>query len=210
MEYGKYTLWDLAYSNYFSQEGTPRTYAVRGSTLLQPQDPMHPDYSSMSPRGAKPFVGVAVGGTERVTYEDYYARPVETDSEVVYLLDNTCNLWRLNVWAEDDGQYVVYDYLYSVTPTDLNVTFSSGSYAGYSSMVVGSDGALYVSAFTGKHSELYRLVYDEVTAKYVSTALGTFGRDIWPRLCCMYPLTPPLRKRSLWRPCDLMAHGGSR
>lgn len=180
MEYGKYTLWDLAYSNQFSQEGTPRTYAVRGSTLLQPQDPMHPDYSSMSPRGAKPFVGVAVGGTERVTYEDYYARPVETDSEVVYLLDNTCNLWRLNVWAEDDGQYVVYDYLYSVTPTDLNVTFSSGSYAGYSSMVVGSDGALYVSAFTGKHSELYRLVYDEVTAKYVSTALGTFGRDIWP------------------------------
>ena len=76
-----------------------------------------------------------------MTYEDYYARPVETDSEVVYLLDNTCNLWRLNVWAEDDGQYVVYDYLYSVTPTDLNVTFSSGSYAGYSSMVVGSDGA---------------------------------------------------------------------
>ena len=33
MEYGKYTLWDLAYSNYFSQEGTPRTYAVGGSTL---------------------------------------------------------------------------------------------------------------------------------------------------------------------------------
>ena len=180
MEYGRYTLWDLAYSNYFSQEGTPNTYAVRDSTLLQPQDPMHPTYASMSPRGAKPFVGVAVGGTERVTYEDYYAGTVETDSEVVYLFDNTCNIWRLNVWNAGDDQYVAYDYLYSVTPTDLDVTFSAGSYAGYSSLVVGSDGALYLSAFTGKHSELYRLVYDELTATYVSTALGTFGRDIWP------------------------------
>ena len=180
MEYGRYTLWDLAYSNYFSQEGAPKTYAVRESTLLQPQDPMHPTYNSMSPRGAKPFVGVAVGGTERVTYEDYYAGTVETDSEVVYLFDNTCNIWRLNVWDAGDGQYVAYDYLYSVTPTDLHVTFSAGSYAGYSSLVVGSDGALYLSAFTGKYSELYRLVYDELTATYVSTALGTFGRDIWP------------------------------
>ena len=127
MEYGRYTLWDLAYSNYFSQEGAPKTYAVRESTLLQPQDPMHPTYNSMSPRGAKPFVGVAVGGTERVTYEDYYAGTVETDSEVVYLFDNTCNIWRLNVWDAGDGQYVAYDYLYSVTPTDLHVTFSAGS-----------------------------------------------------------------------------------
>ncbi len=148
---------------------------------------------------------MAVGGTERVTYEDYYAGTVETDSEVVYLFDNTCNIWRLNVWDAGDGQYVAYDYLYSVTPTDLHVTFSAGSYAGYSSLVVGSDGALYLSAFTGKYSELYRLVYDELTATYVSTALGTFGRDIWPASCCMSPPTLPPPKRPLWQPCGLTA-----
>ena len=180
MEYGSYTLWDLAYSSHFSQEGAPKIYAVRNSTLLQPQDPMHPTYSSMSPKGAKPFVGVAVGGTELVTYEDRNAGTVETDSEVVYLVDDACNIWRLNVWSKDSGGYVSYDYRYSVTPTDLHITFSSGSYTGFSSLVVGSDGALYLSAFTGTHSELYRLVYDEVTATYSSTALGTFGRDIWP------------------------------
>jgi hypothetical protein len=75
--------------------------------------------------------------------------------------------------------YGSWDMLLEEIPSDLNIHFPVG-FEGHSSLVVGADNALYFSAFTGRTNDLYRLTYDDVAEKYVSTFLGNFGDRIWP------------------------------
>ena len=47
-------------------------------------------------------------------------------------------------------------------------------------MVVGEDGCLYLSYFTGSASDFYRLTFNEETNVYEATIIGSAGKDVWP------------------------------
>ena len=176
-----YPLYDMAYSNVYSTEETDKVYAVRDNYLILPFDPM--TETNWQARNLNAIsVGIAVGGTEKISVPDYYGySTVEYDSEVVYVLDSDCRIHRLNVYEEQSYYSSRTSFVASVTPTDLHVSIPTDqNYAGYTSMVVGSDGALYASIFNGSSNTLYRLTYDESIQRYVSTQIGNFGKDVWP------------------------------
>jgi hypothetical protein len=50
----------------------------------------------------------------------------------------------------------------------------------YSSLVVGEDGNLYLSAFTGTTNELFCLTFNEDEEIYNATRIGDVGADVWP------------------------------
>ena len=173
-----YWIWDLAYSEVYSTEEQPQIFGIRENSIIAPFDPMNPNFVtfSMGSYGVSFLAGIASGGYERLTYKDYYGNDTETDSELVYAIDDRGNVWRCNLFLEW-GYYP--DMVYSVITSDLDINFPAG-FSGRSSLVVGEDGALYFSAWTGNTNELYRLVYDDVTETYQSTLLGSFGKDVWP------------------------------
>ena len=176
-----YPLYDMAYSNVYSADGTDKIYAVRDNYLILPFDPMtETNWQARSMNAI--VVGIATGGTEKVEVPDYYGwSTVEYDSEVVYVLDSSCRIHRLNVYEEQSYGGTRTSFIGSITPTDLSVSIPTDQYyAGYSSMVVGSDGALYASIFNGSSNTLYRLTFDESIQRYVSTEIGNYGRDVWP------------------------------
>ncbi len=173
-----YWIWDLAYSEVYSTEDAPQLFGIRENSIIAPFDPMNPDFVTftMGSYGVSFLAGIASGGYEYLTYKDYYGNDTETDSELVYVIDDKGNVWRCNLFLEW-GYYP--DMVYSVITSDLDINFPAG-FSGRSSLVVGEDGALYFSAWTGNTNELYRLVYDDVTETYQSTLLGSFGKDVWP------------------------------
>lgn len=173
-----YWIWDLAYSQFFSTEDTPALYGIRENAIVAPMDPMNPQFANISlgMYGVYYLAGIATGGIEHITYKNYYGYDAETDSEVVYLIDDQCNVWRCNMFLEDGYRY---NFVFSVIPTDMTIRYPAG-FSGNSSLVLGEDGALYFSAWVGSTNELYRLVYDESTESYISTFLGEFGKDVWP------------------------------
>lgn len=174
-----YSPWDMAYSTVYSTAETPKMYASRFSSIYTPDEAMnHPLYGTLSGPYSAQFVAIAAGGAEKYTYTGYYGDTEEYDTEVLYAFDGYSNsIYRYNVWQTDWG----YSSAYSATGTDITAkAMTSGNSAGYSSMVVGSDGALYLSIFDGEASSLYRLVYDEQNGIYTSTCLGSFGDKVWP------------------------------
>ena len=175
-----YWILDMSYSNYFSEkDGAPRIYGVRENSILAPTDPMKPDYVHLRASMARFLPGIAVGGTETISYKDWY-NEIETESEIFYMVDDAGNVWRCNMFLKDSWGTMVYDWTFTVYRSDLNVSFQGPDFQGNCSLVLGEDGALYLSAFTGKQSELYRLVFDPANGRYVSTYLGGFGKDVWP------------------------------
>ena len=173
-----YWIWDLAYSPYFSTEDTPAVYGIRENAIIAPTNPMNPQFANISlgKYGVSFLAGIAAGGCEHITYKNYYGYDAETDSEVVYLIDDQCNVWRCNMFLEDGYRY---NFVYSVIPSDMEINYPAG-FSGRSSLVIGEDGALYFSAWVGSTNALYRLVYDESSETYLSTLLGDFGQDVWP------------------------------
>lgn len=47
-------------------------------------------------------------------------------------------------------------------------------------MVLGDDGNLYLSYFTGETNEIYILKYNETTDSYESSLMGNIGNAVWP------------------------------
>ena len=173
-----YWIWDLTYSQYYSTEQIPNLFGIRENAVLANFDPINPSIVNfnMGMYGVNYLAGIASGGYEKIVYKDWYGYDTEADSELLYLIDDQGRVWRANLFLEW-GTYP--DMVYSVIPSDLNVTFPAG-FSGHSALVLGEDGALYFSAHTGQTNELYRLVYDEVSEMYLSTFLGDFGQNVWP------------------------------
>ena len=169
-------IWDLAYSEYFS-DSEPTAIGIRENGVVAPFSLMNPTFINydMGRYGVSFLVGIASGGYEKITYKDWYGYDAEADSELFYMVDETGSIWRCNMFVESD----TWDMIIAEYPSDLSIRFPVG-FDGRSSLVVGEDNALYLSAFTGKTSEVYRLVFDESADRYVSTSLGSFGKDVWP------------------------------
>ena len=170
-----YWVWDMAYSKFFSTADTPAVYGIRKNAIVAPMNPRFANIS-MGMYGVSYLAGIAAGGIEHITYKNYYGYDAETDSEVLYLIDDQCNARRCNMFLENGYRY---GFVYSVTPSDMSIRFPA-KFSGNSSLVLGEDGAPYFSAWIGSTNALYRLVYDEVTESYTSTFLGDFGKDVWP------------------------------
>ena len=170
-------IWDLAYSQYFSTESVVKAFGIRENAVVAPFDVMAPTFVNfeMGRYGVSNLIGIASGGYEKITYKDWYGYDAEADSELIYMIDGDGYVWRCNMFED----YYSWDMIVESYPSDLSVRLPVG-FDGRSALVIGEDNALYLSVFTGKTSELYRLIYDDVSESYLSTFLGSFGKDVWP------------------------------
>ena len=163
----------LAYSETYSTEDAAAVYYIRNGALMRPRAVNSSDYVYTFSMGYDHdyLMAVTSAGTEPYNYygADY-------DSDVIYLIDNTGMIWRANIFTYYGSYLFKYSKLPSTLPSDL---FADKS---YSSMVLGDDGALYLSAFTGKSNKLYRLAYNEDAAVYEAMELGNFGENVWPAI----------------------------
>ena len=114
------------------------------------------DYLTEYTGGTK-FVALASGGTE--TNE----KGVVCD--LMIALDDAGWLWTFQY----DGTSSIG---INLIPTDLKLSFPSYQSYQYGSMVVGDDGNLYLSHFTGETNEFYRLVWNEEQEMFISDRIG--------------------------------------
>ena len=163
----------LACSALYSTEETPWVYYIRNGSLMRPRavDSQETAYTFSMGYDHDNLMAVTCAGTEPYSY--YGA---EYDSDILYLVDNTGTIWRANVFTYYGSYIFRYSKLPSTLPSDL---FADKA---YSSMVLGDDGALYLSAFTGRSNKLYRLAYNADAACYEAMELGSFGENVWPAI----------------------------
>lgn len=181
-------LWDMAYSQYYSTADAPKVSSVYGTYFIPVQDPMNldsnvVDMSSYLSRytHASYLTGIASAG-----YASYENGFTSYDTELFYLLDNLGYVWTLYTYAQPDGSYSAYlGYVPSTLP---QLKFPGYLDNLYCSMVVGEDGSLYLSYFTGSASDIYRLTFNEAANLFEATLIGSTGKDIWP--VTLYSVVP--------------------
>ena len=169
-------LWDMAYDPWFSENrGAEQVSSIYYYYLLSPKDPMALDavgfdLSSM----ASYLVGITSAGYEQM--EDENGDPVDT--EHLILLDNDGYVWDFWIYDVPGGM----NAMYAISGSDLTCEFPGDETLDhmYTSLVVGEDGNLYLSAFNGSANEIWHLSYDEVDGKYNAVMVGTMGEDVWP------------------------------
>lgn len=162
----------ITYSPMFSTEEAPMVYYVRNGQLSRPRTLGDTNYVSFFSYGYDHdfLAGACVGGTEK-----YIQNGEEYDSEIVYLIDDTGMVFRCNIYKYNDSFTCKYSKLPSTLPEGV---FAAGKE--FSSLVLGHDGALYLSAFAGSFSNLYRLAYNEDEGIYEAMDLGSFGDNVYP------------------------------
>ena len=163
----------LAYSSLYSTDSTPWVYYIRNGSLMRPRPVDSQDYVNTFSMGYdhSSLMAVTCAGTELYTYKGS-----QLESDLLYLVDNTGTVWKGNVFTYNGSQNFQYTKTPSSLPSDL---FADKS---YSSLVLGDDGALYLSAFTGRSNKLYRLSLDSDRNLYEAMDLGNFGEDVWPAI----------------------------
>ena len=110
----------------------------------------------------------------------------ETDAEVLLLLDNRGNVWTFQIY--DGIDYSNTTGKYEIAKSNLTSAFKMyfmGDNNGtpLCSMVpttVNGQLALYLSYFTGKANELYRLTYDSAKNFWTGEKLASFGENVYP------------------------------
>ena len=174
-------LWDMEYSSWLSTEDAAKLNAIYYYYFLPGKDPMALDTSAF---GLSSYLSSYTGAQylTAITSAGYY--PFEeddgsiTDTELVLMLDNAGYIWYFWIYPTATG----YSANLNFVPTDLDIAFpgdDTGNHM-YSSMVVGEDGNLYLSAFTGATNELFCLTLDEAGEMYHATRIGDVGADVWP------------------------------
>ena len=170
-------LWDMAYSQVYSKlRGKEQVSSIYYYYLLSPKDPMALDAVGFNLGSlASYLVGITSLGFEQVTDEDGNVH----DAEHLVLLDNDCYVWDFWIYDRDDGGM---DALYAISKSNLSCEFPGDETLDnmYTSLMVGEDGNLYLSTFTGTTNEIYHLSYDADTAQYAGVLIGTMGEDVWP------------------------------
>ncbi len=168
-------LWDMTYNPFFTsfhqEESVSSIYYYY---LLSPKNPM-----------AMNAVGFNLGsyveyltGITSLGYETFRDQGVSYNTEHLVLLDSDGYVWDFWIYDYESGM----NAFYSTYASDLPCEFPGDDTMEnmYTSLLAGEDGALYLSAFNGETNELYRLVFDESSEKYLSTKIGEFGEGVWP------------------------------
>ena len=174
-------LWDMEYSSWLSTEDAAKLNAIYYYYFLPGKDPMALDTSAF---GLSSYLSTYTGASylTAITSAGYYPFPESdgsiTDTELVLMLDNAGYIWYFWIFPTESGYSANLNYV----PTDLDISFpgdDTGNHM-YSSMVVGEDGNIYLSAFTGATNELFCLSMDENGEMYNATRIGDVGADVWP------------------------------
>ena len=173
-------LWDMAYSKYYSTADAPKISSIYGTYFMPIKNPLDLDSNVIDMNSylsrythANYLTGIASAG-----YASYVNGFTSYDTELFYLLDNLGYVWTLYVYGRPDGSYSAYlGYFPSTLP---QLKFPGYLDNLYCSMVVGEDGCLYLSYFTGSTSDFYRLTFHEETNVFEATMIGSAGKDVWP------------------------------
>ena len=172
-------LWDMEYSTVFSTADAPVVHGVYSNYLLVGMDPS--DLSTATKFDLSPYleygwgrfvVGVASSGESLYAYNG-----VVYETEHLIMIDDMGDV--ISAWVYDNGDGT-YGAFFDVTWCGLYFNFDGWRDNVIGSMVFGSDGLLYLSAFDGEVNELWALsVYDEKNVGS-ETCIGTFGDNVWP------------------------------
>ena len=169
-------LWDMAYSKYFSTEDAPLVSSIYGYYFLSPKDPMNMDSMAFNLQSR---VGYLTGITS-AGYEEYWDEEdqVMLDTEHIILMDDLGQIWNFWIYETDEGMSA---WLNSY-PSTLELDFPGYNNMEnmYCSLVLGEDGSLYLSYFTGDTNEFYRLTFNAETEEYEAALLGDVGSGVWP------------------------------
>ena len=178
-------MYDIAYSNLFSDEETDRVHMISGSFWIPAKDPSNPaddaawdlsDYifdNSM----AFEFIAIAVG--DIVTVED---AGNTYEAEELFLLDDQGYVWKLNAYFDGEFYNSTDPVCYTSNLQEAGYIFNrlEGTMLPLCSMVVGEDGNLYFSGYSGTSSVFYQLVLNEETKTCEVLSFASSGEDVWP------------------------------
>ena len=171
-------LWDMEYSNVFSSESFDVINGIYAYYLLPAQDPTALNGMAFDMSGYGDYLTAITS----MGYEEYVDEETGEilDTEHLVMMDNYGTIYNFWIFPTEEGMSAYLSYYAS----DLDFFFSgySNQTYMYCSMVVGEDGCLYLSAFTGDTNELYRLSFDESEEMYKSELLGNVGMDVWPAI----------------------------
>ena len=184
-------LFDLEYSELFTKGDVPACYSIYSFMLNKPAElgsirtdgfMMFLDFF-LNGNGANKFTAMtSLGKTKLDLDQDGTA---ETDAEVL-LLDDRGNVWTFQIY--DGIDYSSATGKYEVARSNLTSAFKMyfmGDDNGtpLCSMVpttVNGQLALYLSYFTGKANELYRMTYDSAKNFWTGEKLASFGEGVYP------------------------------
>ena len=178
-------IYDMAYSNLFSDENTDRVHMISGSFWIPAKDPANPlddaawnlfDYI-YDESYAFEFVAIATGGI--YTIRDGGKTHV---AEELFFLDDNGHVWQLFAYADGDFYNATEPVCYTSNLEAAGYTFTrlDETMLPLCSMVVGEDGNLYFSGYNGRTNVFYQLVLDEETMTCNAVAFADSGEDIWP------------------------------
>ncbi len=179
-------IYDMAYSKLFSDETTDRVHMISGSYWMPAKDPANTAdteawelFDYLLATGAYEFVAIAVG--DIVTVED---AGQTYEAEEIFLLDDNGNVWKLCAYFDGEFYNSTEPVFYQSnmeamgwTPTRLDESVLT-----LSSMVMGDDGNLYFSSYTGSTSDFYRLTLDEENLTCEALLFANSGDEVWPAM----------------------------
>lgn len=178
-------IYDMVYSKLFSDETTDRVHMIVDSMWLPAKDPANPydteawdlfDYLYDNAYAFE-FVAIAVG--DIVTIED---RGNTYEAEELYLLDDMGYIWKLCAYFDGEFYNSTEPVCYSSNLKELgwSATRLDETVLTLSSMVMGDDGNLYLSAYTGITSDFYQLALNEETKTCEAVLFANSGDEVWP------------------------------
>ena len=170
-------LWDMTYNPYFSEvHGEEQISSIYYYYLLSPKNPMNMNAVGFNLGDLADYlVGITTKGFE-VQYDE---NGTPYDTEHLVLLDNDGYIWDFWIYDQLGGGM---NALYNITKSNLTCEFPGDDTMDnlYTSLMVGDDGNLYLSTFTGTTNEIWHLSYDADIGQYVAVKLGDVGQDVWP------------------------------
>ena len=178
-------IYGMAYSKLFSDETVDRVHMIVDSVWMPAKDPAN-SYDTDSwdlfdylydNAYAFEFVAIAVG--DIVTVED---QGNTYEAEELFLLDDQGYIWKLCAYFDGEFYNSTEPVCYRSNLKDLgwSAVRMDETLLTLSSMVMGEDGNLYFSAYTGVTSEFYQLTLDHEAMTCQALPFGNSGDEVWP------------------------------
>ena len=178
---------DMEASRVFTEDGNPTILGVYSFFVFNPaplgkitNNATYYIMDLMFGTGGSKFATVSSFGESSVDLDgDGVA---ETPSELYTMLDDRGGVWSFQLYQKDGAYNLKYTISHSNLPK-LKLWFMGDDNGPHCSTVpTVEDGKLvmYLSYFTGKISQLYRMVYDASSDFWNADLLADFGTDVFP------------------------------
>lgn len=171
-------LWDMAYSTYWSTDDAPKIYGIHESNILLLADPEDLDSGSLFELSTTLYQRTR-GEIWVAMAEAGYTRYNNKDCELFYVVDDVGYIWAMYVYDKNGTMDAYFKYFGSNLRSVGYHPDTVLDYQ-YSSMAVGEDGDLYLSAFDGTTNVIYHLTYNAASATYFASRLDEMGDGVWP------------------------------